>query len=350
MTVFKRGDKWVAQVREPGTGKNRQVGTYRLKRDALTAESEARRLDLTHGVTVKEWADRWMRDFRAPKESTNITRHYRLQPLLRDFGPRRMDSITVLEARAWALQHRGQFITARAMWNDARRAGLLERNPWERLGIEQSRGRRDLKAGWLTASDIEHLAQCARDTWGRYGEILAGGIILAAYTGIRAGELFALEHRDLRHDEIDITRSADSHSRTITTPKNGASRTIVFPRVAREAVERMPRMDGVPLVLPTPRGGMFFQPTLHYYWRPVRAAAGRPGMAWHELRHHAATHLLELGVSAADVAGQLGHVDGGRLVNEVYGHADSAISRARVRQALDGYESGDLHALRREIG
>ena len=43
-------------------------------------------------------------------------------------------------------------------------------------------------------------------------------------------------------------------------------------------------------------------------------------MAFYELRHFCATHLLELGVSHADVAVQLGHTDGGALVMSTYGH------------------------------
>jgi integrase len=43
-------------------------------------------------------------------------------------------------------------------------------------------------------------------------------------------------------------------------------------------------------------------------------------MNFYELRHFCATHLLELGVSHADVAVQLGHTDGGALVMCTYGH------------------------------
>jgi integrase len=41
-------------------------------------------------------------------------------------------------------------------------------------------------------------------------------------------------------------------------------------------------------------------------------------MHFYELRHFCATHLLELGVSHADVAVQLGHTDGGALVMSTY--------------------------------
>ena len=70
----------------------------------------------------------------------------------------------------------------------------------------------------------------------------------------------------------------------------------------------------------SPRVGGGSQEQPLYYWNPVRAAFGRPGMDFYELRHFCATHLLELGVSHADVAVQLGHTDGGALVMSTYGH------------------------------
>jgi hypothetical protein len=42
-------------------------------------------------------------------------------------------------------------------------------------------------------------------------------------------------------------------------------------------------------------------------------------MHFYELRHFCATHLLELGVSNADVAVQFGRTDGGALVMSTYG-------------------------------
>jgi hypothetical protein len=46
--------------------------------------------------------------------------------------------------------------------------------------------------------------------------------------------------------------------------------------------------------------------------------AGRPGLDFYELRHCAATMLLERGMTPWDVAIQLGHQDGGRLGTSLY--------------------------------
>jgi integrase len=93
--------------------------------------------------------------------------------------------------------------------------------------------------------------------------------------------------------------------------------------------------EGEGLVFPNPRGGHFWNSTWSYYWHQIRAAAGRPGMHFHELRHFAATRLLEGGLDYIDVAVQMGHRDGGDLVRTTYGHPSERRALGRVRQVLD---------------
>jgi integrase len=102
----------------------------------------------------------------------------------------------------------------------------------------------------------------------------------------------------------------------------------------------MPRsLDG--FVFHTVRGRAFSKPTLWYVWRPIAAAwraAGHEDLDLYELRHAAATMLLERGVSHADVAVQLGHTDGGALVMERYGHPSEDLSRERLKMAWVGHD------------
>jgi integrase len=69
----------------------------------------------------------------------------------------------------------------------------------------------------------------------------------------------------------------------------------------------------------------------------VRAAFGRPGMDFYELRHFCATLLLDdMGISHADVAVQLGHTDGGKQVMKTYGHPSEDKARERIKRAYQG--------------
>jgi integrase len=354
VSVYKRPNgKWAAQVYDPVTRRPRQVGTFGTRREAIRAESAA--LDqrtATGREMVASFAARWTVDYPRPRASTNMHNAERVWPFGQAHERRRMDSITVEEARAWALRNPGQLPALRAMFNDARRSGMVVRNPFRELGIERSRGRRDLPSEWLTAKDVERLAECAREVHAAngYGDTLAGLLVFAAYTGLRPGELYALRYDDLGAETLEVRRAADSRTRSIMLPKNGRGRTIVYPANARAAVESVPRLAGVDLVFPSPTGGLLWSSSFSWIWKPVRCAFGRPTMALHELRHFCATYLLELGLAPADVAVQLGHTDNGALVMSTYGHPSDRAARARIAAAMDGHATGELRSFRGRAG
>ena len=167
---------------------------------------------------------------------------------------------------------------------------------------------------------------------GEFGPVFRAMVLFAAYVGLRPGELFALERSDVGRDEVRIRQNLDGTG-TLKAPKNDQERVVVLPPPAREALKDVPARLDVPWLFLTPRGRRFAKSSLYYYWNPVRAAFGRPGMDFYELRHFCATHLLELGISHADVAVQLGHTDGGALVMSTYGHPSEDAARERLKRA-----------------
>jgi integrase len=220
------------------------------------------------------------------------------------------------------------------MLNDAINDGLHPGpNPFANLRLEQPRGRKDLDA--LTEVELRSVAECARAVHEDYGPTFHAMVMFAAYVGLRPGELFALHRADVGHDEVVIRRNLDGTGQ-LKLPKNGKERVVILPPPAREALLGVvPRVD-VPWLFVTRTGRQFRKSSLLYYWNPVRAAFGRPGMDFYELRHFCATHLLELGVSHADVAVQLGHTDGGALVMSTYGHPSEELARERLKRAFAG--------------
>jgi integrase len=220
-------------------------------------------------------------------------------------------------------------------------------NPFSNLRLEQSRGRKDLIA--LTEDELTEPGEKALDVSGEFGPSFRAMIIFAAYVGLRPGELFALERGDVGRDEVTIRQNLDGTG-TIKAPKNGRERIVVLPPPAREALADVPVRLDVPWQFVTPRGRRFTKSSLYYYWNPVRAAFGRPGMDFYELRHFCATHLLELGVSHADVAIQLGHTDGGALVMSTYGHPSEDPARERLKRAYEANVTRLLGAERSQKG
>jgi integrase len=60
-------------------------------------------------------------------------------------------------------------------------------------------------------------------------------------------------------------------------------------------------------------------------------------MDLYELRHFCAAWLFnDHQLPAQDVAQQLGHTDGGALVQRLYGHPSETLARERIRRAVGG--------------
>lgn len=331
MTVFRRDQRWVVKIWQ--SGQWRWVGTFATKREARRAEERAKPVKLGSNVTVAEFCDRWLRDYARPSPSTRRTYRYAVQAFKSEFARRRLDAIDRPEARAWVQRHpQSNARVVRAMYADAMRDGLVGANPFSGLRLQKPRGRKDLTA--LTEVQIDELAASALEALDlEVGPTMRAMILVAAYCGLRPGELFALEWSDLGGDELTVARSIDSTGRP-KLPKNGKPRTILIPPTARQALAELPRRVDVPWVFATPRGRRFTKSSLRYYFTSVRAASGRPDLDFYELRHACATLLLERGASPMDVAQHLGHSDHGRLVQELYGHPEEAGSRERLRRAF----------------
>jgi integrase len=105
---------------------------------------------------------------------------------------------------------------------------------------------------------------------------------------------------------------------------------VTVPPPAQLALRSVPEHRSGLLLFTSPRDRMWRQHTHHRYWSWLRKLANRPELDFYELRHCAATMLLERGATPWDVAQQLGHTDGGQLVMELSGHPSEAGARARL--------------------
>lgn len=335
MSVTERNGKYIVQVYDPTKGRMRQVGTYRTRREAERANVKAYEHRVAKAETVDSFAGRWTRDYPRPAASTNKHNAERVRQFAAHYAGKRLDTVTRQQARQWALEHPSEHPALRAMFTDALKDDLVISNPFAGLGINRKQPKRRLDPEWLTLEEVHELADTALKVHVRgTGQIVKAAILVSAYTGIRPGELFALEHGDVRPDELVISKAVQSRTNTIGPPKNGLTRVITLPDVAADAIRTAPR-NHERLVFTSPTGRQLYQSSWHGLWNPVRCAFGRDRMHYYELRHFTATHLLELGLSPSDVAVQLGHTDGGVLVQTVYGHPSDARARERIREAMN---------------
>lgn len=344
--IVRRGTRVGARIYV--AGQRRWLGTFDTEREARAAiDAALAEFDGLAPLDCETFADRWMDDYPRPKESTRAVNRDRAKRFAADFkgakmgGPlnrspfaKRMGlagSPDRVVARRWALENPHVVSAVRAMFNDALNDGLISANPFTKLGLPQSRGRKDIVP--VSAEQVDLLATRATEIH-QDGGHFAAQIMFAAYTGVRPGELWELRWGDLDLRNLEARVSRRVYNGSVDTPKNHRARTITIPPPARDALLAAPRRTDTDLLFVTTRGRPFAKSSHAYNWHPVRAAAGLNGMDFYELRHFCATHLLELGLSPADVAVQLGHTDGGRLVMELYGHPSETRARERLKRAF----------------
>jgi integrase len=342
MTIRKRGKRWPVEVYDPAVkSRKRYVGTFDTQAEAREAKRRAeqdvaRRRGKRRDETVAGWAARWLELRPRQKESTNIAYREQVAPFEHAHGAMPLREVSVELALEWMGEHRWTLGGIRAMFSDARRVGLVDTNPFAGLRLRGSRGRKDIDLP--TRDEIDQLVGYADEVWsGEVALTIRALIVMAAFVGMRPAELYGLRWSDIdiRADEIHVQRQYSASTRSFELPKNGKTRTIVLTAPAKVGLLTMPRpVDGEAMVFRGKKGGALTGRTQHYYWHPVRCRFGKPSMDFYELRHFCGSWLFnDLELPAQDVAHQLGHTDGGALVQRLYGHPSERLARERIKRA-----------------
>jgi integrase len=161
-------------------------------------------------------------------------------------------------------------------------------------------------------------------------------MFLAAYTGARRGEILAIgwEHVDLDRGRIRIARSLEQVNGVfrLKEPKTARSRReVAIPafaveRLRRHRVEQMerrltagPAWQESELVCDRGDGAPISPDGFSRAFKRLARQVGIPGARLHDLRHAAATTMMEAGVHPAVVSRSLGHASEA-FTMQVYGH------------------------------
>jgi integrase len=205
----------------------------------------------------------------------------------------------------------------------------VRQNPFARLGVSRGPGRRDEQPP--TEEHVWQIIRCAHEL---ASPSFAAWLQVAAFTGMRPGELDALRrvNVDLARGRIRVVEQFSAATRTFTSPKNGQPREAPLTEPAREAILSLP-IEGEFCFTPI-RGAHWSAASRAYHWKAVRATAGWSGSLYLATRHFAGWYMVnELELPSEDVAIALGHTDGGELVRKLYGHRDHERALDRVTAA-----------------
>lgn len=340
MSAFRRGRTWVAKFQLRGEQHWVPGGPWESKSAAREAERRYRdRLEARRtSETCASFAERWLLEWPRREASTRQLYAQAVRRFAGHFGPTSLGEVERLSARTWALGvPRNISKIIGTMYEDARNIGLVESNPFSNLRLPVSEKTEEVLPP--TMDEYRELLD-ACTVLGGYGPEFRAMIQFAAWTGVRAGELHALQWADIDEDRLWVRRARKTDG-DIGKPKNGRERQIVLLPPA-QVLDDVPRRPDS-FVFHTVRGEPLQKGNHHYYWRAVRAASGipqqraagdLPNVRWHDLRHFCATRLLEMGIDHFAVSVQLGHEDGGALVMSRYGHPSKDAARDRLRAAF----------------
>lgn len=124
-------------------------------------------------------------------------------------------------------------------------------------------------------------------------------VSLLLLTGARLSELLFA-----KWDHIDRER----RSWLIPITKTSKSRYVPLAQAAIDTIEKLPRFDGCPWLIPNPETGKPFV-SIKHSWQKARKDAQLQGLRLHDLRHTAASQLANSGIPLFTIATLLGHSD-----------------------------------------
>lgn len=123
-------------------------------------------------------------------------------------------------------------------------------------------------------------------------------IAIAVLTGARLGEI-----RMARCEDIDLDRRSWLIPVAKTKP-----RYVPLSQAAIDIIQALPRFEGCPWLLPNPETRKPFV-SIKHAWQKARRDARLPGLRIHDLRHSAASFMINSGVDLFAVGKVLGHAD-----------------------------------------
>lgn len=333
-SVFQRKDKrWVVQIeledgkRKTYYVKSKQEGKDKLKK--LQREIEQGTLVTGPQQTVKHYLEYWLEEVHKPniKVSTYVKYRKLIQSyIIPALGEIKLEKLTPQHVKSLYNQKQRDGLAPKTihsihgvlhkaldnavLWN------LVSRNVCK--VVKPPRLVKTEKPS-LTMEEAHKLLKSIR---GHRLEVL---LTLALTTGMRRGEILALRWSDIDFKKklVRVRRTVDyipRHGYVENEPKTAAGRRsitladFVLDRLKQHRTRQLeakskagPDWEDRNLVFTDLTGGYFNSRYLEKLFPQILAEAGLPPMRFHDLRHSAATLLLEMGVSMKGVQEILGH-------------------------------------------
>lgn len=317
-----------------GTKRQRKKRGFKLQRDAKEWERnflETQQTDLT--MSFENFVKLYNEDMKHRlREHTYIQKQYVIdKKLIPFFGKFPISQITPAHVRKWQnelmayrdgndkpysetyLKTINNQLTA--IMNYAVRYYNLKENPCKKAG-SIGKSHADEMQFWTTDEFKIFLKNVSEKPQSR------AGFLVLYYTGLRIGELLALEYSDINFDECRISVNK-SYQRigdrdVITPPKTPKSvRTISIPIFLRDELKSYTEQ-----LYAIHKHERIFPYTKHFFEHEMKRGTKNgevKRIRLHDIRHSHASLLIELGFSPLAIADRLGHEKVGTTLN-TYSH------------------------------
>lgn len=210
--------------------------------------------------------------------------------------------------------------------------GYIEENPTKNISIPKKKEtieeRSQKREKYLELDELKEVIKLANDVDTRWGYIIE----FMSLTGLRQGELFGLQIKNVKHDRIEITGTYDRYERDKVTPKNKYSeRTVLLSDRAIEILqtvmienEKTKRNKNLPddYIFVNKRGNPNIDSAFN---RLLRSLNFKKKLSSHVFRHTHIALLTELGIPLKAIMERVGHNDP-KTTLAVYSHVTQKLS------------------------
>lgn len=221
------------------------------------------------------------------------------------WGKKRLDEITTPEVANWLGELRSSGLAPatvekiRITFNRSFELALKWQTPGVKFnpvrGIPRPKYN-NARDRYLSSDDAERLLRACAESINPQLRNIVGLLLL---TGARKRELL-----DAKWENVNVERKVWF----IPTSKTGKARYVPLSKPALDLIAGLPRYDKCAWLLPNPKTKKPYTDIKHP-WETAREAAGLDGLHLHDLRHSAASFMINAGIDLFAVGRILGHAD-----------------------------------------
>lgn len=283
-------------------------------------------------ITFKEWAERWValpkkrkkvgkKQTATSKKAVSTVKGYEgvlsnhVYPLIGDIPISRITLEVVYQYQGdleekleekWRTNEKAQDLT-RWVLAFARRKGAIQFNPYddEEVILPSVDSRRE-----AVQLEIENVTKLLEKIDPRFRV----AVLVAAYCGLRSGEVWALRRRsvNLLKNEIEVSESRSDETGLTGPTKNGKVRYVPLPTHVRDALRLHVESnvgDPEEWLFKSPKGFQVQHNNFYnrYFRDAIKVAELPKRMVFHDLRHFCARFYISQGAAAYNIMYLLGH-------------------------------------------